>query len=100
MPSESNGNPPSTALKVDYRSPTSTQTFRQFLPSSSTTSTDEKTHYLSALRNSVTQLQEEVNTFLTSKMEEDKTLAAKAGLKVDDKKEEENYGEEGVEDED
>ncbi len=39
-----------------------------------------------------------MNTFLTSKMEEDKVLASKAGLKVDDKQEEEKYGEEDVED--
>ena len=32
-------------------------------------------------------------------MEEDKAMASMAGQKVDDKKEEENYGEEGVEDE-
>ncbi len=31
-------------------------------------------------------------------MEEDKALAFKAGLKVDDKQEEDDYGEEGVED--
>ena len=43
-------------------------------------------------------LQEEVNGFLTTKMEEDKTLAAGAGMKIDDKAEEENYGEEKVED--
>ena len=32
-------------------------------------------------------------------MEQDKALAASAGMKVDDKVEEENYGEESVEDE-
>lgn len=64
-----------------------------------TTSTAEKTEYLSNLRQSVTKLQDEINTFLTEKMEEDKALAAKAGLKVDEKKEEERYGEEDVEDE-
>ena len=97
MPFEPNGNTPTTILKAEYRSPISIQTFYHTLPSSSTTSTDEKTLYLSTLRKSVTQLQEEVNTFLTSKMEEDKALATNAGSKVDDKKEEENYGE-GVED--
>ena len=44
-------------------------------------------------------LQEEVNEFLTTKMEEDKSLAASAGVKADDKAEEDNYGEETVEDE-
>lgn len=55
--------------------------------------------YLSALRKSVVRLQEEVNEFLTAKMEEDKDLAAGAGVEVDDRAEEENYGEETVEDE-
>lgn len=54
--------------------------------------------YLSALRKSVVELQDEVNGFLTTKMEEDKALAASAGMKADDKVEEENYGEEKVED--
>ena len=35
---------------------------------------------------------------MTSKMEEDKALASDLGLKVDDKQEEEKYGEENVED--
>lgn len=39
-------------------------------------------------------LQDEVNGFLTDKMEEDKMIAALGGGKVDDQKEEENYGEE------
>ena len=43
-------------------------------------------------------LQDEVNGFLTTKMEEDKALAGSAGTKVDDRAEEENYGEEKVED--
>ena len=45
------------------------------------------------------QLQEDVNGFLTTKMEEDKALAASAGMKADDKVEEESYGDERVEDE-
>ena len=44
-------------------------------------------------------LQEDINSFLTSKMEEDKTLAASAGIKADEKAEEDNYGEERVEEE-
>ena len=43
------------------------------------------------------QLQDEVNSFLTAKMEEDKALASMVGGKVNDKEEEENYGEEAVE---
>lgn len=87
-----------TSLKADYASPNSTKTFTQPLPPASNESTQEKTMYLSALRKSVVKLQEEVNGFLTTKMEEDKALAASAGMKADDKAEEENYGEEKVED--
>ena len=86
-------------LTADYASPTTTKTFTHPLPAASKISnTDEKTNYLSALRKSVVRLQEDVNNFLTTKMEEDKALAASAGVKVDDKAEEENYGEEKVED--
>lgn len=89
---------PST-LTATYTSLSSSQNFTHPLPSSATSSTAQKTEYLSTLRQSVTKLQDEVNAFLTEKMEEDKVLAAKAGLKVDEKKEEERYGEEDVEDE-
>ena len=95
MSRECNANQPSPSLQAEYRSPSSSKTFIHVLPSS-TFSTAEKSQYLSALRQSVTQLQEDVNAFLTSKMEDDRALASKDGLKVDDKKEEENYGEEGV----
>ena len=87
-----------TSLKAEYVSPTTTKTFAHPLPPASNTSTKEKTNYLSALRKSVVKLQEEVNGFLTTKMEEDKALAASAGMKADDQAEEENYGEEKVED--
>ena len=90
----------SSTLSASYTSPTATQSFTHNLTSSPITSTKEKTAYLSTLRKSVTQLQEDVNGFLTSKMEEDKALAAKAGLRGDDKAEEENYGEEKVEEDD
>ena len=87
-----------TALQADYASPNVTRSFTHPLPPASNASTEEKTKYLSALRQSVVKLQEEVNGFLTTKMEEDKALAAGAGMKIDDKAEEENYGEEKVED--
>ena len=87
-----------TSLKADYASLTTTETFTHPLPAASDTSTKEKTNYLSALRKSVVKLQEDINGFLTTKMEEDKALAASSGMKVDDKAEEENYGEEKVED--
>lgn len=91
--------PPPTTLKATYTSPTTTQTFTHPLPTATVHTTREKTIYLSALRKSVIQLQEDVNGFLTSKMEDDKALAANTGVKVDERAEEENYGEEGVEDE-
>ncbi|KAL8935016.1 MAG: hypothetical protein Q9216_005625 [Gyalolechia sp. 2 TL-2023] len=87
-----------TTLTATYTSPTASQSFTHPLPSSATTSTAQKTEYLSTLRQSVTKLQDEVNAFLTEKMDEDKALAAKAGLEVDEKKEEERYGEEDDED--
>ena len=87
-----------TFLKADYASPNTTRTFKHPLPPASNKSTEVKTMYLSALRKSVVELQDEVNGFLTTKMEEDKALAASAGMKADDKVEEENYGEEKVED--
>lgn len=85
-------------LSATYASPSTSRTFTYVLPSSSTTSTTEKIEYLFTLRNSVTQLQDEINACLTEKMEEDKALAARVGWKVDEKKEEENYGEEDVKD--
>lgn len=85
-------------LKAEYTAPAHSKTFAHGLPALSITSTAEKSAYLSALRIAVVQLQKEVNTLLTAKMEEDKALASMAGGKVDDKQEEENYGEEVVED--
>lgn len=63
-----------------------------------------KTAYLAELRQLVPQLQNEINVFLTERMEEDKRVAEAAGVVTfkDDKqakREEENYGEENVEDE-
>lgn len=64
-------------------------------------STAEKTAYLSELRASTKKLQENINTFLTQKMEEDKTREARekgAKAKTRDEIEEDQYGEEAVED--
>lgn len=49
----------------------------------------------------MTKLQDEVNASLTKKMEEDKALAAKVGVsdRVDEKKEEDFYGEDGGDEE-
>lgn len=99
--SKSESKPPST-LTATYNSPTSTKAFTHTLPTSATSSaasTEEKTRYLSALRESVVQLQGEINEFLTEKMEEDKWVASEkgGGAATVDEKEEENYGEEGGE---
>ncbi|KAI9775512.1 MAG: hypothetical protein M1839_001053 [Geoglossum umbratile] len=67
----------------------------------------EKTAYLATLRLLVAKLQEDVNIFLTQKMDEDKATAAtgivdmgKGKTEVDDEQEEENYGEEVVNEDD
>ena len=69
----------------------------------------DKTAYLFELRASTKQLQEEINTFLTNRMEEDTLRAATNGGKMQDKTaerksrdevEEENYGKEEMEDSD
>ncbi len=86
-------------LAAEYASPRQSKAFRypqQALSASYTTA--EKTAYLASLRASVTQLQGEVNAFLTQKMEQDKvTDRAAGGPTTDDPAEEENYGEEIVE---
>lgn len=64
---------------------------------------EEKTAYLNALRSKNTELQTEINTFLTQKMEEDATTAeggkGQSGGKKSKKeeREEEMYGEEDPE---
>ena len=85
-----------TTLKAEYTTSTSSKTFSHPLPSCVTRSTEDKSAYLSALRASAKKLQDAVNAYLTDKMEEDKKLAALAGVKEDDRKDEENYGEEVV----
>jgi hypothetical protein len=58
---------------------------------------ERKSKYLNSLREAVLDVQEEVNRELTARMEEDK--AREAGAVVDEDREEENYGEEVVEEE-
>ncbi|MCJ1485651.1 hypothetical protein MMC06_005826 [Schaereria dolodes] len=82
-------------LKAEYTSPQEVRKLEHALPAISVTpSTKEKTAYLSALRSSVVKLQDEVNEFLTTKMMEDRALASTNKGMVNEKKEEENYGEE------
>ena len=84
-------------LTASYEDTTQTQNFDQPLPLlAEDHSTEQKTAYLGSLRSAVTKMQEEINVFLTKKMEEDKASVNKP-QEVDDAKEEENYGEEVVE---
>lgn len=59
-----------------------------------------KKEYLAELRGLVTLVQAEVNVFLTERMEEDKQRQGDGGSKdaEQEAKEEQNYGEENVED--
>lgn len=89
------------SLTAHYSAPSSaSRSFSQTLPASShTPSTEDRTTYLSALHESIGKMQDEVNAFLTQKMEEDKRAAGNAAATTEETKEEENYGEEVVEDE-
>lgn len=84
-------------LKAVYRFPLSPtpHTFSQPLPSPSTgaSPTDAKSEHLAALRTAVVGLQEEVNAYLTERMQEEKKAEEDAAA-------EEKYGEEGEEEED
>lgn len=91
------------SLKADYASPTNapfTVTHQLLAPPSGMTkpTVPDKTRYLADLRKATTSLQDQINKELTQRMEEDKaaevTKNGKASSRVDDAKEEENYGEE------
>lgn len=90
-------------LHAVYTSPqpsTQTQTFQHELsPAPVPSDTSSKVAYLGELRQLVPTLQDEINVFLTERMEEDKKAAEAQGRKESGKeaKEEENYGEENVE---
>lgn len=86
---------PQLALTAVYKSPLSPtpHTFSQSLPSPASTSpTDAKSQHLSALRTAVISLQEEVNAYLTERMQVEKKAEEDAAA-------EEKYGEEGEEEE-
>jgi Gon7 family len=68
------------------------QLFQHALPTiTPDISTDDRVAYLAALRQKTTELQAQVNAFLTQKMSADKASAS-----ASDAHEEENYGEEVV----
>ncbi|EXJ85355.1 hypothetical protein A1O1_05719 [Capronia coronata CBS 617.96] len=100
----------SATLSATYHSPTGDRTFCHSIavPQSDegqTPDTQAKTEYLSCLRASTKALQEEVNGFLTDKMEEDNKSGERdskisiSKRQPDDEVEEENYGDEVAEDE-
>lgn len=78
-------------LTASYSSPTNAPfTLTQLLPSPT-----DKTAYLAALRKATSEIQENINKELTSRMEQDKTLAdGPSKAAADEAKEEDNYGEE------
>lgn len=83
-------------LTAVYKSPLSNtpHTFSKLLPlpSAETSSTDAKTQHLAALRTAVVSLQEEVNVYLTERMQAEKKAEEDAAA-------EEKYGEEEGEEE-
>ncbi|EXJ79559.1 hypothetical protein A1O3_07838 [Capronia epimyces CBS 606.96] len=92
----------SATLSAVYHSPSGDKAFRHSTPlpqpgRGRALDVQAKTKYLADLRASGKKLQEEINKFLTEKMEEDRTGVSQQ--KAGDELEEENYGEETVEDE-
>jgi hypothetical protein len=105
--------PPSTpksaavVVHATYTSPTELQLQRQhtftypLTISARTDSKTAKTAYLSELRAAVGTLQHQINVFLTARMEEDRLRDGDLeGGGERERREEENYGEEVVDDED
>lgn len=88
-----------TPLQAVYTAPDATKSFQHAIPMTSVTASDPlaaKLAHLRALQSLVPKLQDEVNVYLTARMEEDKKAQGQASEK--EAKEEENYGEEVVED--
>lgn len=87
-------------LTATYKSPSAKCEFTRELPTlAANPSTAEKTAYLSALRAGASQMQAEVNEYLTARMEENKATDGGGKDKKGEEKEEEMYGEEDVQDE-
>jgi hypothetical protein len=88
-------------MTATYQSPTNepfTHTHTHTLSAPTSDKTSEKSTYLNALRKATIEMQEEINKNLTARMEEDKARQGGAAKeKVDEAKEEDNYGEEVVE---
>lgn len=86
------------SLDTIYNAPQSTT--HTFQHSITVDPNNPKQSHLVALQTLVPQLQDQINVFLTERMDEDKKAAEAQGQSVSEKeaKEEENYGEEVVED--
>ncbi|KAF3391704.1 hypothetical protein F1880_007524 [Penicillium rolfsii] len=83
-------------LQAVYTGADSTKVFTHEIPAaSSTDSFAAKQSHLTTLQSLVPKLQEEINVFLTERMEEDKK--AQGAISEKEAKEEENYGEEVIE---
>ncbi|KAJ6010428.1 EKC/KEOPS complex subunit Gon7 [Penicillium sp. IBT 35674x] len=88
-----------TPLQAVYTAPDATKSFQHAIPMTSGTAADPlatKLTHLRALQSLVPKLQDEINVYLTARMEEDKKAQGQTSEK--EAKEEENYGEEVVED--
>jgi hypothetical protein len=85
-------------LEAVYKSTQRNRNFQHPIPldPTSDTATTKKTH-LAALQSLVPKLQDEINVFLTERMEEEKKAQGQV-ISEEEAKEEENYGEEVVED--
>jgi ABC-type transporter Mla subunit MlaD len=80
-------------LSAVYTAPDATKAFEHEIPTSTGTLAAKQAH-LAALQAQVPKLQDQINAFLTERMEEDK----KSGqISAQEAKEEANYGEEVVE---
>lgn len=93
----------SSLLKASYHSPSGSKVFEHVIASPQSeppADTQAKTKYLSELRTSTKKLQDDINIFLTEKMEKDKKNQDSHALqqKSADELEEEQYGEETGED--
>lgn len=84
-----------TPLQATYTAPDTSKTIQHEGPYTDGTLAGKTTH-LRALQSLVPKLQDEINVYLTARMEEDKK--AQGPLSEKEAKEEENYGEEVVED--
>lgn len=83
-----------SSLQAVYSAPDTTREFHHEFPSTDG-SLASKTAHLTALQSLVPKLQDEINVYLTARMEEDKKTQGTISEK--EAKEEENYGEEVVE---